>query len=421
MAASTAEVEREKQTLEDMIRRQRQQADQMERRYRNALQSLQMEMEQGIQASKAEQLRRHQRELDEIAAQYARQRAEMQEALASQRRRLEEKIRAEDQRIHKRIADLEQQVNARNAKEKQTADLYLDRMRREWHKLYTDRELEPFVRSHANVMDTTEQKLDEIYRKQLYQAASAVAINSSALISTWKTEAVAQLEEWQALYALCENSIRCEDTAQKVAEDQAVDCDGAEMRVSLLQYDPDGFARQRLVLEQDRAKLAQARLLSPEEMRSFLHELEAHRQGTEQIIRHAQLLHRCFVRRLRALRTIEQGMTRRHYQRMGAALAQESILGEIRALFGSRYLNDRVLVVISTPQPESGQQQVRVILLPGTAMDEELQYGRCTEQTAYIMSLLEQQPYRPVGAHCGSPYRNSSGIYQADVVVQHNR
>lgn len=421
MAASAADVEREKRALEDMILQQRQQADQLERRYRSALQALQAEIEQGTQTVKAEQLRRHQRELDEIAVQYARQRAEMQEELTRQRSRLEEKIRSEDQRIQQRIADLEQQVNTRNAKEKQAADLYLNRMRKEWHTLYTNLELEPFVRPHADVMDTTEQKLSEIYRQQLYQAAAAVAINSSALIATWKTEASAQLEEWQALYDLCENSIRCVDTALKAAENQAVDCDGAVTHTSLFRYAPDDFTRQQLVLEQDRTKLAQARLLSLEEMRIFLHELEAHRQSTEQLIRHAQLLHRCFVRRLRALHTIEQGMKQRNYLRIEAALEQKSILGEIRVLFGSRYLNDRFLVVISTPRPESGQQQVRVILLPGTAMDEELQYGRCTEQTAYIMSLLEQQHYRPVRAHRGAPYRNSNGVYQADVVLQHDR
>ncbi len=406
-------------SLERRIEDLRRQSQDAARTYQAELQRLQEQLDNSVRQANEELIRRHRQELDAVAAAYNEQRMvfrrELEAHRQEQNRRLEEEKTAIDQRISRVENRLETQLN----EERMVADEYRARMRSEWEDLLACENLRPFVDVHADTVELAEQSAERAYGLRQYQAVTAIMVNSSALIRCWETEAQALWEEWQVLFELCRGVVECMNSAVTAAADQLVDCDGDVKRVCLTRYDEAGFARGTALLRADRLRLEEAKSLSIEQMRLLLHELERDRRFIDGVVEGALVQHRAHVRRLRCMAALTEGLKKREYYEAKAVFEGGDLLKGLRILYCSRYYKDRLLVTITTPQPETGTAQIDVILLPGAAVDERLQYSRCNELTVFATSLVEGQARRPSNVRANEAYRNQNGLYQATVTLNY--
>ena len=414
-----SEYNREQTRIQQQLDALRRQSRQDAESYQRELARLREAYEQSAHASNERIRENHMRELQAISARFDSHRAELILTISRQQEEFNRRLDQENQRIHSGMAELESRIEAQLAREQAVADEYRQRVRQEWETLRSSADLAPFIAPHVPTVEQTASSAREAYRLAQYQAVTAIMVNTSALIFCWHQEAQALWEEWQALYELCSTIVDCMRVAMDTAENQQVDCDGKITHVALKRYQEERFAQMQGRIQAHERTLAESRGMSIDEMRAFLHTLQSDQQEQEALIHRAILLHCANIRRLSSMQALTRGMAKREYRREYCKMVDGSLLLGLKVLFRHRYQRSRVLVLITTPEPENGRTEISVTFLPGESMDEKMQHSICTTLSAYVSLLLDQQERRPLHVAAGNAYRDASGLFQSDVTVQY--
>lgn len=389
-------------------------SQEMAQKYHDELQKLRKEIEYSVQQANDELIRQHRIELDAVSAAYNKQRNDLLVTIRETRSDLERYIKEEYERIGCQIQRVEQRIAEQDARDKDVADEYKKRMKDEWEDLRRQEELRRFTESHDQTIAYVEEMADEAYKRQQYQAVTAMMANSSALICCWKSEAQSLLEEWQALHELCNEMLGC----MRVAMESTNSCEGAPT-ICLRRYDEVGFQRADELLATDELSLAEPQQLTIEDMRKLLHEMERDQRFINDAIEHAIVLHRAHVRRFRNLSVITKGLEERRFQRLSACYCDGDMLSGVKALYHHRYQKDKLILQIKTSQPELGRTELTVTLYPYSAIAGDNQHTFCSELASYIKSLINGQEDRPTYIQTEKAYRTKDGLYSAVVSMQY--
>lgn len=384
--------------------------------YSRAINELRASAESGISGVNRTLRENHRRELEAVAERFDRQRTELLAQIGRIESDLNRRIIEDNERICTRIRSIEDRIEAQSLRDRQTADEYIARMRREWAALLAKAHLRPFTEAHIPTVEYANTAADDAYRLAQYQAVTAIMINSSLLIKNWEQEAQLMYDDWMKLRQLCEEIIEYIRTAIDASSHTEIRCDGVVNRdIDLSRYDRDGFAEIGGLLAVDDDKLAHAAGMSVEELRNFLHVLEADRKRVDAAIERASLLHCALVRRLKAADTLSSGLRRVHYSLEAQRYADEDFLKDIRLLFAGEYTGHRLIVTVATPDYRYPRTSINLTFIPGAVMDDRTKEKQLESLSAVASQLISSSdPGMPRMSRI-RPYRNDAGLFQTEV------
>ena len=365
--------------------------------------------------------KQHKAELERISAEYNRHRKKLTELLESQKREIQEKIEADTRAINDRISQIETKISTQTEKERKIADRYMARMEQEWLALCSRTELLQYISPHQPTVDYANRTAALAYQAEQYQATTAIMVNTSSLIGCWEQTAEVLYEEWRGLYELCEEIVNYLEISFNTTKEQEVICDGILSRINLRVYLPNDFIHFEEICIANREKLGNCSLMTNEEMRMFLHDLQKDQYLTDQTIHSSMVLHYAHVRRLRCTDKITKGLLERNVNRIGISYINENKLDGVKMLFKERYSRDMFVIFIRSPQPELGRTEINIEYFPAGVMDEMLQYSHCSRIARFAATMMEEKHASLITtSHASVAYRTTQGFYQADVEVQHS-